>query len=129
MVIKDGKILLGQRQSQSTHGEGQYAYPGGKLDHMESFEECAKRETREEAGIEITNIKLIRLLNFKDYAPRHFVDIAVRADWESGEPRVLEPDKVADWAWYDFDSLPKPLFKACPSAIEALTTGQVYWDA
>ena len=126
MVLKEGKLLLGRRKG--SHGEGEYAYPGGKLDHGESFEECAKRETSEETGIKIGNIRFVRLLNFKDYLPRHFVDITVVADWVSGEPEVREPDKIDGWGWYDLDDLPSPLFKAIPTALEAHRTGQTYYD-
>lgn len=127
MVMKEGKVLLGRRKG--SHGEGEYAWPGGKLDYMESFEGCAKRETREETGLEITNLRLVRILNFKDYAPRHFVDMVLAADWKSGEPEIMEPNKVEEWGWYDLDDLPHPLFKTIPSTLEALQTGQVYWDA
>ncbi len=54
MILKDGKVLLGKRKG--SHGAGQYAFPGGHLEYMESFEDCARRETREECGIEIQNI-------------------------------------------------------------------------
>jgi NADH pyrophosphatase NudC (nudix superfamily) len=36
---------------------------------MESFEDCAKRETMEEAGIEIDNIKFLVLSNLKKFIP------------------------------------------------------------
>ena len=41
MILKDGKILLGKRKN--SHGSGEYAFPGGHLEYMESFEGCAKR--------------------------------------------------------------------------------------
>lgn len=126
MVIKDGKVLLGKRKN--THGAGEYAFPGGKLEWWESFEECAKRETREEAGIEIENIRFLRLLNFKLYK-KHFVDVGVLADWKSGEPQVCEPEKCEGWEWYDIDKLPQPLFKGCVSCIEAFKSGKNYYDA
>lgn len=66
MVIRDGKVLLGRRQG--SHGAGHYAWPGGHLEYMESFEECAKREVREETGIEIDNVRFLRLYNLKQYA-------------------------------------------------------------
>jgi 8-oxo-dGTP diphosphatase len=32
------------------------------------------------------------------------------ADWRSGEPQVLEPEKCEGWGWYALDQLPEPLF-------------------
>lgn len=125
MVIKDGKVLLGNRKG--AHGEGTYAFPGGKLEWWESFEECAKRETREEAGIEIGNIRFLRLLNFK-YYDKHFVDVGLLVDWKSGESAIMEPEKCDGWAWYDIENVPEPLFEGCRSAIEAYTTGKNYFD-
>jgi 8-oxo-dGTP diphosphatase len=126
MIFKDEKILLGKRKN--AHGEGEYAWPGGHMEYMESFEECAKRETLEEAGIEIENVKFLRLYNLKDYAPKHYVDILMQADWKSGEPQILEPHKIEGWDWYDIDNLPEPLFKAEYSGIEAYKTGKNFFD-
>ncbi|HEU5114557.1 MAG TPA: NUDIX domain-containing protein [Candidatus Paceibacterota bacterium] len=127
MVVKDGKVLLGKRKG--SHGAGEYAWPGGHLEYMESFTDCAKREIMEETGIEVDNIRFLRLMNIKDYAPKHYVDIALLADWKKGEPKVLEPNKVESWGWYDIDSLPQPLFKGIPYTIEAFKTGRNFWDA
>ncbi len=126
MILKGDKILLGKRKS--SHGEGEYAWPGGHLEHMEGFEVCARRETLEETGMEIENVRFLRLLNFKDYAPKHYVDILLIADWKSGEPQVLEPHKCEGWDWYDINNLPERLFKAEYSGIEAYKTGRNFFD-
>jgi 8-oxo-dGTP diphosphatase len=126
MVFKDRKVLLGKRKN--SHGTGEYAWPGGHMEYMESFEQCAKRELKEETGIEIENIKFLRLLNFKDYAPKHYIDIGLTADWKSGEPQILEPEKCESWGWYDLNDLPNPLFKSLPSYFEALKTGRIFFD-
>lgn len=125
-IFKDGKILLGKRKG--THGAGEYAGPGGHLEHMESFEDCAKRETLEETGMEITNVRFLCLSNLKRYAPKHYVDIGIIADWKSGEPQVMEPEKLESWGWYDIDHLPEPLFGVEPNYIEAIKTGKNYFD-
>ena len=127
MILKDGKALFGKRKN--SHGEGEWAWPGGHMEYMESFEECAKRETMEEAGIEIQNVRFLRLMNLKTYAPKHYVDIALVADWKSGEPKVMEPDKMYAWEWRSIDNPPNPLFATLPSYFEAMKTGRNFWDA
>ena len=126
MILKDGKILLGKRKG--SHGAGEYAFPGGHLDYMESFGECARRETREECGIEIENIRFQFVANLKQYKPKHYAHIGLIADWKSGEPKVLEPDKCEGWQWYDMNALPE-LFGPCVLAFEACKSGKNYFDA
>ena len=108
-VRKDGKVLLGKRKG--GHGRGEWCAPGGKMDMNESPEYCAVRETREETGIEITNLRFITLTNdiWHDVGT-HFVTLTYIADWASGEARVMEPDKCEEWQWFSWNSLPKPLF-------------------
>jgi 8-oxo-dGTP diphosphatase len=119
--MKQGKLLLGKRRG--SHGAGEYASPGGHLEHLESFQTCAARETLEETGIQIGPLRFLRVLNATQYAPKHYIDIAFVAEWQAGEPEVREPDKVERWDWYATDDLPAPLFAMLPSAIAALTDG------
>lgn len=127
MVLKDGFVLMGKRQG--SHGNGEYAYPGGHLEMGESIEDCARREVAEETGLEIKNIEFLRLANVKKYTGKHYVDIALKAEWKSGEPKNLETEKTADWQWYKLDDLPTPLFEFCVSAFDALATGKNYYDS
>ncbi|MDB5259087.1 MAG: 8-oxo-dGTP diphosphatase [Candidatus Taylorbacteria bacterium] len=125
-VFKDGKILMGKRKK--AHGSGEYAYPGGHFEYMESFIDSAQREVREETGIEIDNIRFLGLLNLKNYAPKHYVHIMLAADWKSGEPQVLEPEKCEGWDWYEVDNLPSPRFATADKHIEAIKTGVNFFD-
>ena len=65
IVIKENKVLLGKRKG--SHGEGEYAFPGGHLEYMETIEDCARRETLEETGIKIKNIRFQFLANVHKY--------------------------------------------------------------
>ncbi len=127
MIFKDGKILLGKRKS--SHGAGEYAFPGGHLEYMESYKQCALREIAEECGIEVENIRFQYVANIKQYAPRHYVHIGLLADWKSGEPKVLEPEKLESWGWYGLDNLPQPLFATINKSIAAYKTGTNFYDA
>lgn len=126
LIFKDGKVLLGKRKG--LHAPNVYSGPGGHLEYMESFEDCAKRETREETGLEIKNIRFLCLTNFKTYAPKHYIDVGLAADWQSGEPQLVEPEKCESWVWYDLDNLPSPLLEVVKNYIEAHQTDKNYFD-
>jgi len=52
IIVKDNKVLMQKRIN--AHGNGSWSFPGGHLEFNEELEDCAKRETLEEAGINIT---------------------------------------------------------------------------
>jgi 8-oxo-dGTP diphosphatase len=126
-IIKDGKVLLGQRKN--AHGTGEYAGPGGHLEADESFEACALRELLEEVGpqFKVKNVRFLCLTNLRRYTPKHYVDIGMVAEWVSGEPKVTEPHKLVSWDWYELSQLPEPLFGAVPNYIKAYETGKTYF--
>lgn len=109
LLFKDGKVLLGQRLSK--HGEGTWCPPGGHLEFGESFEECARREAAEEAGLKIGKPVVLTCTNdIHIDEKKHYVTIIMRAEWTGGDPQVLEPDKLIKWQWFNWDKLPSPLF-------------------
>lgn len=126
IILKDKKVLLHKRIA--SHGSEEYEAPGGHLEYMESFIDCAFRETREECGLEIENIRVLYVANLNQYKPKHYVHIELIADWKSGTPRNLEPEKGDSWEWYDLENLPKPLFKTEEIAIETMKSGNVFYD-
>lgn len=126
MVFKDGKVLLGKRKG--SHGAGEYAWPGGHLEFMESIIDCAKREVLEETGMEIRNVNFLRLMNFKTKEGKHYVDIALTSDWKNGEPKILEPEKCEGWDWYALNDLPRPLFGTIEPSVKAYKTGKIFFD-
>jgi len=107
-VIKDGKILLGKRKG--SIGAGSWGPTGGKLEFGEKLSECADRETFEEAGIKIKNLRLGTVVN--DYSKKdnwHYSSICYVADYASGNVTIKEPDRCSEWRWVDWNKMPKPL--------------------
>lgn len=109
IIIKDNKILLGKRKN--AHGEGSWCYPGGHLEFGESWEECSRREVWEEVGIQIKNIRFGTITNdIFENENKHYITISMISNYESGEVKVMEPDKCDKWEWFEWDKLPSPLF-------------------
>ena len=108
-IMKNGKFLMGQRRG--SHGEGSWSIPGGHLEFGETPEQTAIRETQEETGLTIENVRFAAVTNdlFKD-DNKHYVTLWMMSDWKEGEPTITEPDKFVDQIWCDFDSLPENLF-------------------
>jgi 8-oxo-dGTP diphosphatase len=53
MIFRDGKLLIAQRHADS-HLGGLWEFPGGKREVDESFEQCLRRELREELDVEVS---------------------------------------------------------------------------
>ena len=96
---------------------------GGKLDFLESLEQCAIREAREEAGVEIV---IERLLCVTDHRlpgeNQHWVSPAFLGRIVSGEARNCEPQKTSDVRWFPLTDLPPNLTITARNAIQALHT-------
>ena len=120
-IVKDGKFLLGERQG--SHGANTWSAPGGHLEYGESWEECARRETMEEAGVKIKNVRFLGLTNNIFEEGKHYITIAMIADWAGGKPEVCEPDKCLGWEWVDVEHMPSRLFLP----IEDLMKSE-FWD-
>lgn len=127
LVLKNNQVLLKKRRGK--HGNDEYEDAGGgHLEYMESFANCAKRELREELGIEIKNLRFLCLSNIKKYAPNHYIDIGLVAEWASGEPVIKEPEKCSAIGWFELDNLPEPLTEWTKNYLEAYNTKRNYFD-
>jgi len=116
-IIKDNTLLMGLRKG--THGEGDWCPPGGHLEAGESWEKCAMRETEEESGLIVKNVRLGTVTNdIFEKDDKHYITIAMVADYAGGEPERLEPNKCLEWRWFTMDDLPENLFVPVKNAFE-----------
>lgn len=109
IIIRGNKVLLGKRKGWP--GEGQWAFPGGRLKLYEDVKEGAVRETAEETGLVIKNLKIGPYTN--DIAKSeqlHYLSLIFITEIDSGEPKLMEPDKFYEWKWFEWDKLPEQLF-------------------
>lgn len=121
-VLKDGKLLLGKRIGKT--GYGTWRLPGGHFEWGESLASAAVRELEEETSIKSSDIEFLHLVN-EPGQDTHYVHIDFLAKTWQGEPKVTEPEKFAEWNWFDLNNLPDPIFvghqKLIPAFIQKIT--------
>jgi 8-oxo-dGTP diphosphatase len=106
-IIKDNKLLFGKRIGKI--GYGTWCLPGGHLEYGESLIGGAKRELEEETSIKADNLDLVCIVN-DPLETTHYIHISFLAKSWCGEPKVTEPDKFAEWKWFNLNDLPENIF-------------------
>jgi 8-oxo-dGTP diphosphatase len=111
IIDKQGKVFLTKRSSHTTNEHGTWEIPGGKVHFGETLENAAKREAKEEYGIDIELTKQLPAQNHIIPAEKqHWVPTCFMAKIVgSAKPKIMEPEKCDAIGWYSFSELPKPL--------------------
>ncbi len=101
MIIrnKEGKFLI---LKNIKDGRNRWEFPGGKKDPGEDLTKCARRETMEEVGIDVSAMKFVA---------ERFIHVDsgdwLGEFWEAliwkGEPKLLEPTKFKEMRWVTSD--------------------------
>ena len=131
MILKDNKILLGKRHedpekaSSLLNGAGTWTMPGGKLHFGETFEEGVKREVMEETGIKLNSAEVLAINNDR-VEGAHFVTIGLLSKDFEGEAKVMEPDEITQWNWFELNNLPSPLFFPSKEILENYNQKKFY---
>ncbi|MDP2837864.1 MAG: 8-oxo-dGTP diphosphatase [Candidatus Moranbacteria bacterium] len=103
LAVQDGRILLGMKKR--GFGTGRWNGFGGKVEERETIEEAAKRETKEECGIVITDMEKVGIHEFEFASKRgEILEVHVfRIKNFSGEPEETEEMRPQ---WFTTDAIP-----------------------
>lgn len=109
LIVNDQKeVLLLKRGPKAKNDQGKWERPGGTVEFGEKIEDMIKREIREETGLEIEIIKMLGYTDhFIETKNSHWVSFGFLAKIIKGEPKVMEPGKHEDIAWFPLDNLPE----------------------
>ena len=124
VFVRHGQVFLARRRGEL--GGGSWGSAGGHLEFGETLEECARREAREEFGLEVGGLRYLCASNIVAYG-RHYVDFEFLGDISGQEPELLEPEAFDGCGWFPLRSPPEPLFLAMRYAIDSLLTGRQYY--
>lgn len=103
VLIENNKILLIKRGREPF--KGLFATPGGRIEDNESAEQCAKREMKEETGLEIEIIRLTGIYSDPKRDPRGVIAAAFLVKRTGGIP--IAGDDAAEVAWFELNNLPE----------------------
>jgi NAD+ diphosphatase len=112
-IIKDGKILMAKH----SYGINRYSLIAGFVEAGETLEEAVERETEEEVGLRVKNIKYF---GSQPWPFPHSLMIGFTADYESGEIQV-DGKEITDAKWFSLDEIPR-----IPSKI-SITSELIDW--
>jgi 8-oxo-dGTP diphosphatase len=112
VVVKDPakpqSVFCGIRKG--SHGAGMLALPGGHLEMMERWEDCASREVLEECNLRLQTPIFGHVTN--DPMPsenKHYVTIFMMAKCDASDPpqvpENMEPEKCEGWNSYSWEQL------------------------
>ena len=102
-IVQQGdKILLGMKKR--GFGAGRWNGFGGKLNVDETVEQAARREMKEEAGIELTDLEKVGVIDFEFQGKPGILEVNIfRSTDFSGEPVEGEEMKPQ---WFGLDQIP-----------------------
>lgn len=120
---REGMVLL-MRRAGTGFFDGLYSLPGGHVEPGESVRRAARRELREETGLEVTEAELQLIGAVHRLSDTNRIDFFVRAEHFLGTPRILEPDKCDRLEWFDRRALPEALVGYVRAALAA---GEAPW--
>lgn len=106
VVIHEDRTLLVRRANPPD--EGLWGFPGGKIEFGETVRAAAIRELLEETGVRAEAQEVITTLDILVPDPsgavqQHYILIAVRCRWISGEP--IAGDDALEAGWFPVTEL------------------------
>jgi 8-oxo-dGTP diphosphatase len=93
VVVRDGKVLVAKRKT-SSHLEGLWEFPGGKLEPNESPEECLARELKEELGVDVRVGSILEVV-YHRYPEKTVLLLFYSCELTHGTPKPLDVEQMA----------------------------------
>ena len=117
--------FLGDRRPRRAWGLGAactWGPPSGHIDYGETPEQAAVRETQEETGVTVSEVKFRVITNDVFEAEQvHYITVWFEAKYVSGEPKVNSPEEESEVGWFSWSALPQPLFLPLQNLLDGKT--------
>lgn len=129
VILRRGNSVLLQLRQGTGYMDGHWATAAaGHVETGESSAEAARREAREELGVEIDANHLLPLTTMhrsqgNAAAAAGRIDFFFTCESWTGREQIMEPDKAGGLKWFDLDELPEALVPHERFVLERLKSG------
>jgi len=107
--------------------DGSFSIPAGALESGETIRMAAVREAHEEVGVRINPHDLVYVHTLHSLtAGNDWVGHFFTARVWAGTPRICEPARHSDIAWYPAACLPEPTIPYVRQALLCIDAGSIY---
>lgn len=107
IVLKDNQVLLNKRAAHLLNG-GKWGLLGGYMDVNETTREGAAREVFEESGWRVTNLQLLRIIDWPNRRGEDRQNVSFVFFGEAVKQEGTKDSEVDELRWFDLDQLPAP---------------------
>ncbi len=130
LLRRDDQVLLQLRQNTGYMDGHWAAAAAGHVEEGESVLDAARREAREELGIDVgtTDLEALTVMHRTrpDGGPiEQRVDFFFACRTWTGDPVIAEREKAADLRWFALSALPAPVVPHEAAVLGALAAGTV----
>lgn len=128
LLWQRGALLL-LRRSATGYLDGYFALPGGHLQQGEGIIDCAIRECREEAGVDLARagVRPLAVLPYR-IKDGQGVNFIMSCDDFAGQARLAEPDRFDQLCWADPAALPERTVPYVADILEMRATGHWFLE-
>ena len=119
------EVLLQLRQNTGYMDGHWAAAAAGHVERGETAYDAARREAREEIGVEVADLTFVTSMQRTqgaDPIDERIDFFFICRSW-TGEPRIVEPAKCAAMEWFALDALPDPVVPHERFVLERVGTG------
>lgn len=133
LLLKENSVFL-LRRFNTGWQDGMYTLPSGHLEKEEGMVVSAIRETREEAGVDVSveDMRFAHAMHRIRLGEREYLDFFFVTEKWQGDAHNSEEDKADDGQFFPLDALPENMIDSVRTAIEHYRSGVPFsefgWD-
>ena len=129
VILRRGGLITLTRRAPGLPAGGRWQLPGGHVEPGESVADAARREAREEVGVEVGDARLVHVHNHRIATGATRLALIFEAIAWRGDPHNAEPELCDAVGFYDPAELPRPMVPYIADSLAGCGRGEFFSTA